>query len=412
VDCPTFYNNFFFNLLWTWKTPKIDFDKLLMFQKVNHFPRARELCRKDNLKKHLDRLLLLRGYKHAQHFHIMPKTFVLPAEYLAFVETFARETSKYGVRNDEQSIWIIKPLSMSRGRGIRLIDNIADINYSDALIAQRYVTNPLLLDGHKFDLRLYVLVTSFQPLEAFIYKEGFARLASVPFSLDDLGDKFVHLTNSAIQKFAKAVPKVCTEGGIFGGCKLSLTRLWAKLRGVGIDTAALWTKVIEVVVKTLVVVEDAVGHQQNSFEVYGFDVMFDTDLKCWLIECNASPSMSTDTPLDVAIKPPMLADTIALVNPLPFDRRYLARILERRLQSGHFGRRAPRNREDQRDQVDHTMQRLLRGVAPRVYGELPEAIGCYERIAPSPFHDKIVRMKRAAFKTPPSHRETLSHIVV
>ena len=47
--------------------------------------------------------------------------------------------------------------------------------------AYRYIERPLLLDGYKFDLRLYVCVTSMKPLEAFLYREGFTRLSSEPY---------------------------------------------------------------------------------------------------------------------------------------------------------------------------------------------------------------------------------------
>lgn len=51
-------------------------------------------------------------------------------------------------------------------------------------------------------MRIYVLVTSFNPLEVFLYKEGFARLTTQPFTLDinDLKNQLVHLTNFAVQK--------------------------------------------------------------------------------------------------------------------------------------------------------------------------------------------------------------------
>ena len=91
---------------------------------------------------------------------------------------------------------------LSRGRGISLLNDIGQVTYGTTAVIQRYCHNPLLLDGYKFDLRLYVLVTSFNPLEAFYYEDGFVRIATVPYSNDpaDLHNLFIHLTNSSIQK--------------------------------------------------------------------------------------------------------------------------------------------------------------------------------------------------------------------
>ena len=128
----------------------------------------------------------------------MPETYVLPKEYTVFLESFLEGEHEYG----KQNYWIIKPAAKSRGRGISLINDATAITYGEPLVVQKYLKNPMLLGGFKFDLRIYVLTTSFNPLEAFIYKEGFARLSTAPFTLDpsQMTNKFVHLTNYSIQK--------------------------------------------------------------------------------------------------------------------------------------------------------------------------------------------------------------------
>ena len=70
-------------------------------------------------------------------------------------------------------------------------------------MVSRYIDNPLLCFGHKFDLRLYVIVTSFEPLRVYLYREGLVRFASESYNNDDIiseQSKFSHLTNYSINK--------------------------------------------------------------------------------------------------------------------------------------------------------------------------------------------------------------------
>lgn len=66
----------------------------------------------------------------------------------------------------------------------------------------RYIENPLLIGGKKFDLRLYVLVTSFRPLKAYLFRLGFCRFCTVKYdtSVTELDNMYVHLTNVSVQK--------------------------------------------------------------------------------------------------------------------------------------------------------------------------------------------------------------------
>lgn len=65
---------------------------------------------------------------------------------------------------------------------------------------QRYIHNPMLIDGRKFDLRLYVLVTSMEPLRVYLFEEGLVRFSTKRYSLKNLRSRFTHLTNYSINK--------------------------------------------------------------------------------------------------------------------------------------------------------------------------------------------------------------------
>jgi tubulin polyglutamylase TTLL5 len=417
-----------------------------VFQRVNHFRHARALTRKDHLKRHIQRFcanvggqnVIRNGYpglidkaktgggeqmttgkeQASNAFDIMQQTFILPQEFNNFVTAFSQCQAEVG---KDRNFWIMKPVALSRGRGISVINDIGSVSYSEQIVCQKYLMNPLLLDGYKFDLRIYVLATSFSPLEAFVYKEGFARLSSEKFSTnpEHLQNKYVHLTNSSIQKHASGGIKsdnAAKFGGEDGGNKVSLTYLWKRLKAEGIDTDLLWQSTKDVCLKTLVCTDDSIPNQPNAFEVYGFDVIFDDALRPWVIEVNSSPAMARETKLDEQVKEPMIHDTARLVSPPAFDRSELVSVCERRMREIH-NKASHRKRIDnkrnngggkelemksEKDELEKDLSGILMGKIPRQYGELPEVMGGYERLAPAePSYERIMKLKRKLFKAVP-----------
>lgn len=81
-------------------------------------------------------------------------------------------------KHTKEKYYIVKPENGCQGKGIFLTNSPNKIEKSDPLIVQRYLSNPMLIDGLKFDLRVYVLITSVNPLRVFMYKDGIARFAT------------------------------------------------------------------------------------------------------------------------------------------------------------------------------------------------------------------------------------------
>jgi len=98
---------------------------------------------------------------------------------------------------------------------------------------------------------------------------------------------------------------------------------------VGIDMDLMWSRIYDVIIKTLACGENYVLQAMrknnmfrlNCFEVFGFDILIDSDLKPWVLEVNLSPSLATDAPLDMKIKANLITDTLNLCGVRKFDRR-------------------------------------------------------------------------------------------
>uniref|UniRef100_A0A803XTA7 Tubulin--tyrosine ligase-like protein 5 n=1 Tax=Meleagris gallopavo TaxID=9103 RepID=A0A803XTA7_MELGA len=286
-----------YNLMWTGSHLKPYLLRSLTdIQKVNHFPRSYELTRKDRLYKNVSRMQLSHGFKT---FHILPQTFILPAEYQEFCSTYSKDRGP----------WIVKPVASSRGRGVYLINNS--------------LTSDNFISDFKFDVRLYVLVTSYDPLVIYLYEEGLARFATVRYdqTSKNIKNQFMHLTNYSVNKKSGDYVS-CDDPEVEDyGNKWSMSAMLRYLKQEGRDTAALMASVEDLIIKTVVSAELAIAtacktflsHRGSCFELYGFDVLIDDTLKPWLLEVNLSPSLACDAPLDLKIKASMLSDMFTLV---------------------------------------------------------------------------------------------------
>uniref|UniRef100_UPI00398F473B tubulin polyglutamylase TTLL5 isoform X2 n=1 Tax=Pristiophorus japonicus TaxID=55135 RepID=UPI00398F473B len=300
-----------FNLMWTGSHLKPYLLRtLLEFQKVNHFPRSYELTRKDRLYKNIQRMQQTHGFKH---FNIVPQAYILPSEYQEL----------WTAHMKDKGPWIVKPVASSRGRGVYLVSSPSQITTDESILVSRYIRSPLLIDDFKFDVRLYVLVTSYDPLVVYLYEEGLTRFATVKYDRGtrNIKNQFMHLTNYSINKKSSDYVS-CDDPEVEDyGNKWSMSAMLRYLKQGGTDTAALMAQIEDLIVKALIAAELHIAsaskmfvpHRGNCFELYGFDVLIDSNLKPWLLEVNLSPSLACDAPLDLKIKASMLSDMFTLV---------------------------------------------------------------------------------------------------
>ena len=293
------------------------YEKLSRYQKMNHFPRSNELTRKDLLYKNLSKLKeLFPGTK----FDFLPESYILPNEY-----TFLKDKMD---KNPNQ-FWIVKPVASSQGRGIFLTQSINDIPSNHQTIVSRYIINPFLINNKKFDLRIYAFVTSIVPLRIYRFKEGLTRFSANNYNLD-VNDRCAHLTNYAVNKNNKNYVQNESPFDVdYNSSKWTLTSLQQYLEEHNINSELVFSKIDDIIIKTFISSENNLinaiskycAYQENCFELYGFDILLDENLNCWLMEVNLSPNLHFDAAIDLKIKGEMIAEIFDLIRIVPYDIR-------------------------------------------------------------------------------------------
>ena len=196
--------------------------------------------------------------------------------------------------------WIVKPgENTNRGKGIKISNSLPEIKSiicsrkeGRTYIIQKYIENPLLINKRKFDIRCFGLITSFNTtIQGYFYPEGYIRTSSKEFSIKSL-NKYIHLTNDAIQKKSE-------EYGKFeAGNKVSYSEFQEYLDQEFPQHHINFEKDINSQIRKIISDTFIASHEiidpnrrMHTFELLGYDFMVDQDFKVWLIEVNTNPCL-------------------------------------------------------------------------------------------------------------------------
>ncbi|EFC41096.1 hypothetical protein NAEGRDRAFT_80835 [Naegleria gruberi] len=381
--------------------------KLRTFQKINHFPAMGGICRKIPLARNMKRL----KKSFPDEFSFLPSSWVLPQEYCKF------KSSKKIIGKT----YIIKPTAGCQGKGIVITQDPTDAERYGDCVVQLYVDRPFLIDGYKFDLRVYALVLCIDPLKIFMYQDGLVRICTEKYKAPtqtNIKTECMHLTNYSVNKKSDGFEYDPNNFSV--GSKRNFAFLNDYLEGKGYSPEKVWGDVGDIINKTVLSIYPQLVSQYKTslsqkhgdfvcFEILGFDVLLDEKMNPWLLEVNHSPSFNTDTPLDRHVKFNLLTETMKMLAIDPNDR-----IVGMKLEKALSKERITGNANEEVDQILKSM--ASREELVDFHTKKEDDImsqGKYKRIYPSSDnkmekYSKFIEKATAEFMAAQSHFNTAS----
>uniref|UniRef100_A0A452EML7 Tubulin--tyrosine ligase-like protein 10 n=1 Tax=Capra hircus TaxID=9925 RepID=A0A452EML7_CAPHI len=259
------------------------------------------------------------------------------------MEDFFPETYRLDIRDereafftlfDETQMWICKPTASNQGKGIFLLRNQEEVTTlqaktqsieddpiyrkmpfraPQARVVQRYIKNPLLLDGKKFDVRSYLLIACAMPYMVF-FGHGYARLTLGlydPHSSDLSG----HLTNQFMQK-KSPLYVLLKEDTVWSMEHLNryINDKFHKTKGLPRDWVfTTFTKRMQqIMAHCFLAVKAKLECKLGYFDLIGCDFLIDENFKVWLLEMNSNPALHTNCEVLKEVIPGVVMETLDL----------------------------------------------------------------------------------------------------
>ena len=192
---------------------------------------------------------------------------------------------------------------------------------SNKIILQKYIEQPLLYNGRKFDVRMWVLLS--YDMKVYVFKEGHLKATSYKYDLENK-NAFVHLTNYSVQKYSDNFSKFERGNEIsFDEFQLSLQKDY-NLNNINVRKE-IFNSIKNVIGISMKSVKKSINenNRKGCFEIFGYDFMFDKDLNPYLIEINTNPGLEISSPLISTLVPRMIDDALRLTIDVIFNTKYI-----------------------------------------------------------------------------------------
>jgi tetratricopeptide (TPR) repeat protein len=232
--------------------------------------------------------------RHADQPRFWPESFAIPGDEAKLAQF--RATAK------NRPIFAVKPENLYGGQGITLTRD-PPVTLDQPAVIQRYLGNPYLLNGRKFHARVYVMVSGTDPLRAYVYREGIARLAPEPYATDEaaLARPAIHVTNTALHLKHPDLKIDQDQNKENIGNIWTMSAAYRQMAADGLDAPAVWQRVADLARRFVTIAIDAdifknqaTQHTRYAFppRAFGLDVLIDAEGQPWLIEYQRNPALS------------------------------------------------------------------------------------------------------------------------
>ena len=324
------------NLLRHCENKKIDIFEIFPFTitlQISHRSFNEQLKSFEKLYKNINNYTPKGNKKFSEMFNVILSKKIGSIQTINIPETF----------NDGKNLWIIKPVNLNRGRFISVEKNLKDIikkaeeiqnkkkiNVDDKkkgndikceyLILQKYLEKPLLYQGRKFDIRIWVLFISCQEEDVYIFKQGHLKATCTQYDPDS-NDLYVHLTNYSVQKYNENFSKIEIGNEIpFSSFQNELDK-----NNTGKNFYKdIYPKITRIVRITGGAAKGKINFlsKRYCFEIFGYDFILDNNFQPYLLEINTNPGLEISSPLISILLPRMVDDALKLTIDKEFTKSY------------------------------------------------------------------------------------------
>ena len=214
---------------------------------------------------------------------------------------------------------IIKKLEEIQSKKKICDDKKKDIK-CEYLIIQKYLEKPLLYQGRKFDIRLWVLFIADKSDEVYVFKQGHLKATCTQYDPDS-DDLFVHLTNYSVQKYNANFSKIEIGNEIpFKSFQIELDK---NKTGKNFYKD-IYPKIIRIVRLTGGAAKKKINllSRKYCFEIFGYDFILDINFQPYLLEINTNPGLEISSPLIEELLPRMVDDALKLTIDKEFTKSY------------------------------------------------------------------------------------------